>query len=74
MPDTDTYGGHGVGTPDHNQFMSVGEAAALIGYSVRTLQRWDSAGILIAHRSPSGQRRYRRADVLAAIHKNNEVA
>lgn len=71
MPDTDTYGGPGNGTPD--EWLRVGEAAALIGYSVDTLRNWDRTGLLTAHRSPSGHRRYRRADVLAAIQKN-EVA
>jgi excisionase family DNA binding protein len=69
MPDTDAYGGQSVSTPDENQWMSVGDAADLIGVSVSTLQRWDRAGILTAHRTPTNQRRYRRGDVLAAVKK-----
>src|SRR5215469_3085893 len=34
------------------------EFAALIGKTVNTLQRWDRAGILTAHRSPTGRRYY----------------
>lgn len=54
-------------TQPTDQMLSVGEAAALIGYSVSTLQRWDRNGILKAHRTPTNQRRYRRSDVLAAV-------
>lgn len=32
--------------------------AALIGVSVRTLQRWDLDGALIAYRNPKGRRYY----------------
>jgi excisionase family DNA binding protein len=67
MPDTDAYGGAVSGTPNPDQLLSIGEAAALIGYSVSTLQRWDRAGILTAERSPTNRRRYRRSDVLAAV-------
>ena len=34
------------------------EFASLIGKTVTTLQRWDRAGILPAHRSPTGRRYY----------------
>src|SRR5215472_10653974 len=34
------------------------EFAKLIGKTVTTLQRWDRAGILPAHRSPTGRRYY----------------
>jgi len=39
--------------------------AALIGVSVRTLQRWDLDGALIAHRTPKGRRYYMYEQYLA---------
>ncbi len=35
-----------------------GEFAKLLNVSVRTLHRWDKAGILVAHRSPTDRRYY----------------
>jgi putative resolvase len=35
------------------------EFAALIGVSVRTLQRWDKTQRLVAYRTPSGRRYYK---------------
>jgi predicted site-specific integrase-resolvase len=67
MPDTDTYGGPQSGTPDPDQLLTRKEAAALIGFSVSTLRRWDRTGILPSLRSQTGKPRYRRADVLAAV-------
>jgi len=37
---------------------SVGEFSKLVGKSVRTLQRWDKDGVLIAHRSTTNRRYY----------------
>lgn len=62
-----TYGGTAGGTQDPDQMLSVGEAASLIGVSVSTLQRWDRAGLLTAHRTVTNQRRYRRGDLMAAL-------
>lgn len=63
MPDTDPYA-----DPElDEEWLSIGEAAALIGLSVQTLRRYDISGRLSAHRSPGGQRRYRRSDVLDAL-------
>lgn len=67
MPDTDTYAAQDVGSAGQDQWLSVGEAATLTGYSVSTLQRWDRKGILTAHRTPTNQRRYRRSELLAVI-------
>lgn len=67
MPDTDTYISENVGDPEQDDWLSVGEAAALTGYSVSTLQRWDRKGILPAHRTITNQRRYRRSQLLAVI-------
>ena len=35
-----------------------GEFAELIGVHIKTLQRWDNDGILVAHRTPSNRRFY----------------
>jgi putative resolvase len=61
----DTYTEPGTATGD-DSWLSVGEAAALIGVSVSTLQRWDRDKILVADRTPTNQRRYRRSVLLAA--------
>lgn len=49
-----------------------GEAARLIGVSVRTIKRWDDKGYLASVRTPEGTRFYRRADVeaLLTVHDN----
>ena len=68
MPETDTYGGTLTGTPDPDQLLTRKQAAALVGYSVSTLRRWDREGRLSPLRAhPEARPRYRRADVLAAV-------
>lgn len=39
--------------------------AALVGVSVRTLQRWDLEGVLIAYRNPKGRRYYTHEQYLS---------
>ena len=68
MPHTDTYGGQGSGSPDPDQMLTRKEAAALLGYSVSTIRRYDRLGILTPLRSdPKARPRYRRGDLLAAV-------
>jgi DNA-binding transcriptional MerR regulator len=43
---------------------SVSQFAELLGKSVKTLQRWDKAGILKAYRTPTNQRFYTHAQYL----------
>jgi len=43
------------------------EAARLAGVDIRTLARWVADGKLPARRTVGGQRRYRRADVIALL-------
>lgn len=62
---TDTYGGGDLGTFD--EILTVTEAAALTGYSVSSLRRWDAEGKLVAARTPGGQRRYLKSQLLAAL-------
>ena len=44
----------------------VGEFAAIIGVSVKTIQRWDNSGKLPARRNASGYRYYMMDDVRTA--------
>jgi excisionase family DNA binding protein len=47
-----------------DKLLSIGEAAKLLGVSIDTLRRWDSAGRLTSVRSgPRGHRFYRRSDI-----------
>jgi len=47
-----------------NEYMTVGEAAELLGVSKDTLRRWDRAGKLKARRHPiTGYRLYLKSDL-----------
>ena len=46
---------------------NVTEFAEMIGKSVRTMQRWDREGILVAYRSPSKRRYYTHTQYLEYI-------
>ena len=48
------------------------EFAELIGVSVKTLQRWDKKGLLIAHRTPTDRRYYTYEQYLKYIGDKNE--
>ncbi len=51
-----------------NEYLTVGEAAELIGVSRDTLRRWDRAGKLKAHRHPiTGYRLYVRKDLFSLL-------
>jgi excisionase family DNA binding protein len=45
------------------EFISLKDAAAIIGVHPSTVRSWTDKGILPAHRTAGGHRRYRRADV-----------
>jgi excisionase family DNA binding protein len=47
--------------------LKISEAAALLGVSVKTVRRWEDKGYLSAVRTPSGHRRFRRAEVEALL-------
>jgi excisionase family DNA binding protein len=53
-----------------NEYLAIGEAAALIGVSVDTLRRWEAAGQIKAARTPTGQRRFKRSDVEALLRED----
>jgi excisionase family DNA binding protein len=46
-----------------SEFLSVGEAAVMLGVSVDTMRRWDRDGRITALRTPTKHRRFRRSDV-----------
>lgn len=43
--------------------LSVSEAARVLGVSPGTVRRWSNSGTLACVRTPSGHRRFRRADL-----------
>jgi excisionase family DNA binding protein len=56
-----------LGGPEHGEqpdWLTITEAAEILGVDKSTVRRWD--GRLQPVRTPGGQRRYRRADVLNA--------
>jgi excisionase family DNA binding protein len=46
-----------------NDYISLKSAAEIIGVHPSTVRLWTDKGILPAHRTPGGHRRYKRADV-----------
>ena len=46
-----------------NDLLSLKDAAEIIGVHPSTVRLWTDKGILPAHRTPGGHRRYKRADV-----------
>lgn len=60
-------------THDSDDYALIRPAAAaeLAGVDVRTLARWEAEGKLHARRTAGGQRRYRRADIVALIDAAN---
>lgn len=54
--------------------LSVGEAAAILGVSTYTLRRWEKRGRISSLRTPTGHRRYGRADVEALLTQPTEAS
>ena len=58
-------------------YLTVGEAATLLGVSISTLRNWDRAGKLSPGRNPlNGYRLYKRADLerlLLRITRGNQA-
>jgi predicted site-specific integrase-resolvase len=50
-----------------NEIYSVGKFAKLVGKSVRTLQRWDYDGVLVAFRTKTGRRYYTKNQYYSAL-------
>lgn len=59
MPSTQTY--------VQPEWLTISEAAEIVGVHVDTLRRWDAAGRIPAARTPTGHRRFRRSDVEALL-------
>lgn len=58
----------GVPVEKINEYLTVGEAASLLGVSKDTLRRWDRAGKLTARRHPvTDYRLYLRAELQALL-------
>lgn len=54
--------------PGRGDLMTAGEVAEVFGVDRATVVRWDVNGRLLARcRTPGGHRRWRRADVNAAL-------
>lgn len=67
VDDTHTYRQRQPRTGDTDEWLSIGEAAALMHQSISTLRRYDAQGVLKADRTLGGQRRYRRSAIEAAL-------
>ena len=48
---------------ENDKVYSVGKFAKLIGKCVRTVQRWDKDGLLVAKRSATGRRFYTQLSI-----------
>ena len=55
-----------------NKIYKPKEFAELLGVSVRTLQRWDKKGLLVAYRTPTDRRYYTHEQYLEYIGDKNE--
>lgn len=64
---THTYLVSEIHTEDTDEWLSIGQAAALMHQSISTLRRYDARGVLKADRTLGGQRRYRRSTIEAAL-------
>jgi excisionase family DNA binding protein len=45
------------------RLLNVGEAATYLGVSAASLRNWSDRGLVLAYRTPGGQRRYARDDL-----------
>lgn len=66
-------------TPSPDDLLTVGEAVQLLAgrglaVTARTVRRWSDAGDVPAIRTPGGQRRYRRSDLLALLPAPSKAA
>lgn len=50
-----------------DDLLTIAEAAAALRVSYSTLRRWEAHGRIKVERTPTRQRRYRRAEVEAAL-------
>lgn len=50
-----------------DDLLTIAEASAALRVSYSTLRRWEAAGRIEVVRTPTGQRRYRRSAIEAAL-------
>lgn len=62
-----------VGKANGGDWLRLAEAAEMLGVSLNTVRRWSDHGRLRCYRSPGGHRRYRRADIEAALIEQGSV-
>lgn len=60
--------------PKQSELMSIAEAANALGFSVRSLQRWDAAGRMPRRFKRSRCWAYRRCDIEALSARQNAGA
>jgi excisionase family DNA binding protein len=56
------------------QTFSTGQAAHRLGVNVRTIYRWEEAGLLHPIRLPGGQRRFFQREIAALLRKRRQDA
>jgi excisionase family DNA binding protein len=49
--------------------MGIGQAAAILGASPASVRRWADQGFLPSYRTPGGQRRFERSDVMRLLER-----
>ena len=54
-------------TETFSEWVSVGDAAKIVGVSPTTIRRYEQDGLLSSFRTPTNVRRYRRVDVEALL-------
>ena len=59
-------------SPDHTQWISLGEASRLLQVNEATLRQWADNGHLRVYRTPGGHRRFAREDVIALTKQGKE--
>lgn len=57
---------------DQSEWVSLGEAADLLGVHPTTVRSWADSGDLPSQRTPGGHRRFRRADLAQWAHRQSE--
>lgn len=55
------------------QMLTTSEAAKILRVHVKTLQRWDRSGELVAERSPSGRRLYKESVIRSMLGFDSDV-
>lgn len=59
--------GHGSPAPAQDEWLSLGEAARLLGVTPNTLRRWTDRGQVASFTTPGGHRRFPRAAIDALL-------